>query len=62
MGFQEVKKMNETERKKQLRIYAGQLAERMGLKVDMAKIKDADVLAAVIYLRSMWEGLEIPFN
>ena len=50
--------MNKTECNKQLRIYAGQLAERLGLKVNMSKIKDTDLLAVVIGLRSEWEGIE----
>jgi len=50
--------MEKTECSKQLRIYAGQLAERLGLKVNMSKIKNTDLLALVIGLRSEWEGIK----
>jgi hypothetical protein len=50
--------MEKTDGKKQLRKYAGQLADRMGFKYDMSKVKDCNVLDLVLALRSEWENFK----
>ncbi len=49
--------MDEKESKKQLRIYAGQLVDRMGVKVDMSKIKDSELTYFIVALKSAWKGI-----
>jgi hypothetical protein len=53
--------MKTTTRNKQLRKYAGQLAERMGVKIDMSKIKSKNDLPFIIlYLMSKYKGIDFP--
>ncbi len=52
--------MEKTDGKKQLRKYAGQLANRMGFQYDMSKVKDSDVVYLVLALREEWEKLKYP--
>jgi len=53
--------MKQTTRNKQLRKYAKQLAERMGVKIYMSKIKSTkDLLIIIFYLKSKYKGIDFP--
>jgi hypothetical protein len=53
--------MGEKENIKQLRKYAGQLADRMGLKGDISKVKDRDVIWLVLALRDEWRKVKYQY-
>ncbi len=40
------------------RKYAQQLAERMGIKVDMSKINDSEILGLVVALKNRYKGIQ----
>ena len=42
---------------KEQRQYAQDLAKRMGIKIDMSKVKDNEVLGLVIALKNKYKGI-----